>query len=499
MTGRRLLARNTLLNLAGLGVPLVVALAATPPLIRALGVERFGVLTTAWAVIGYFSLFDLGIGRALTHLVAGRVGEGREAEVPPAVWTATVLLLALGAAGGLTVWLLAPWLVEDVFRISPALRGETAGAIRLLAVSLPLVTSTAGLRGVLEAYQRFGAVNAIRLPLGVLTFLGPLAVVPFSRSLVALVGVLVLARMAAWIAHAALSLSAVPALRHLARLDRDVVGALFRYGGWLTVANAASTVMVYMDRFVIGAVVSMAAVAYYVTPYELASRIALVPGALLGVLFPAFATRFAQDPAGAARLFDGAVRLVFVALLPVALALTALAPEGLRLWVGADFAGHATPVLRWITVGVFVNCLALVPATALQGIGRPDLTAKLNVVELPLYLVALWLLLRARGIEGAAMAWTLRAVVDAAVLGLLARRASLVDGASLRRTGALLAGAAPLFAAAALLPALEARTAVLLAGTAVLAGVAWRLLLSDGERALVRSRVRPARPLSGGG
>ena len=64
--GGRTLVRNMIWNLIGQGAPLFVALFAIPLLIKGLGTERFGVLVLAWMVVGYFTLFDLGIGRATT-------------------------------------------------------------------------------------------------------------------------------------------------------------------------------------------------------------------------------------------------------------------------------------------------------------------------------------------------------------------------------------------------------------------------------------------------
>jgi len=82
------LARNSVFNLLGQGIPFLAALVAIPPLIRGLGTDRFGVLTLAWMVIGYFSLFDLGLGRALTQVVAERISAGRDTVAPPLVWAA---------------------------------------------------------------------------------------------------------------------------------------------------------------------------------------------------------------------------------------------------------------------------------------------------------------------------------------------------------------------------------------------------------------------------
>ena len=95
----RLLARNVVWNIIGIGSPMIVGLIAIPFLIDGLGVPRFGVLTLAWMIVGYFSLFDLGLGRALTKLVAERLGAGEFAEIPRLIWTAMALMLVLAWQG----------------------------------------------------------------------------------------------------------------------------------------------------------------------------------------------------------------------------------------------------------------------------------------------------------------------------------------------------------------------------------------------------------------
>src|SRR5215472_10790399 len=91
LTSGRVLARNSVWNLIGFVVPMLVAVFCIPILIRGLGKERFGVLTLAWALIGYASLFDLGLGRALTQFAARKLGLGNEDEIPSLVWTSLLL------------------------------------------------------------------------------------------------------------------------------------------------------------------------------------------------------------------------------------------------------------------------------------------------------------------------------------------------------------------------------------------------------------------------
>jgi len=170
VTDSKVLARNTALNLAGQAVPLVAALVAIPWLIRGLGADRFGVLTLVWATIGYFSLVDLGLGRALIHAVATRLGSSREDELVALGWTALALMFLLGALGAVALAAATPWLVTDLLKIPPTLRAESARSFYLLALALPIVVSTAGLRGIIEAHQHFGLATALRIPLAILSY-----------------------------------------------------------------------------------------------------------------------------------------------------------------------------------------------------------------------------------------------------------------------------------------------------------------------------------------
>src|SRR6266704_2856878 len=125
LTAGRLLARNVIWNLIGNGAPMLVAVISIPILIHGLGKGRFGVLALAWALIGYASLFDLGLGRALTQLVAQKLGAGEEQDIPSLAWTSLLLMLLLGFAGTAFVFLISPWLAGRGLNVPAALQLET--------------------------------------------------------------------------------------------------------------------------------------------------------------------------------------------------------------------------------------------------------------------------------------------------------------------------------------------------------------------------------------
>lgn len=493
LTNGRLLARNMIWNLVGQGVPVIAAFFAIPLLVNGLGIARFGILTLVWASIGYFSLFDLGLGRALTKLVAEKLGQGREHETLTLIWTSLLIMTLLGAAGAALVAVLAPWLVRSALNIPEALRLETVYAFTLLAVSLPLVTSTSGLRGILEAQQRFGPLNVIRTAMGLFTFLGPVLVLPFSRSNVPIVAVLLMGRLITWLVHLLLCLQVMPALRRRIALQRSAVGSLLRFGSWMTVTNVVGPLLSYLDRFLIGALLSVGAVTYYVTPYELVTKLVLIPAAISGVLFPAFATSFAQNRSHMRLIFSLSMKGVIAVLAPLILAIVLLAREGLTLWLGAEFAQNSTYVLQWLAIGAFVTSLSQIPFALVLGAGRPDFTAKLHLIQLPLYLLANWWLIRAYGIGGAAIAGTVRAAVDTVFLFGMTQRV-LLDSAPLMRRLGWVVGGVVLAMVCAILPAgIGVRASFLALALIAFGPIAWYIILIAEERTLMRNSVNAIR------
>ena len=420
LTSGRRLAKSAMWNLFGMGAPLLVALFAIPLLIDGFGKERFGLLAIIWMGVGYFSLFDFGLGRALTKLVAERLGSGDIADLSRLIWTGLIMLSALGFLGGVLVWFFSHAIVSSVLNVEPSLRAEAVTSFRILALGLPVVVLTSALIGILEAYQRFGLIAAIRVPLGVLTFGGPLLTLQFTPSLIWATLALLGSRLFALVAYYLAACSANKALCSPRAPDIADIRPFVSFGGWQTITNIVSPLMTYLDRFVVGALLNLRAVTFYVAPYEAFSRIQILPQALMGVVFPAFSTAAAGDPRRLASLYADSCRFAAFSMLPIAAAAFLFAPEILELWLGQEFAVTSATVVKFLAVGCLTNTLARLPFTALQGTGRPDLVALTHLAELLPYLAVLWWATVHYGIAGAALAWTLRATIDALILNEIA-------------------------------------------------------------------------------
>ncbi len=485
------LARDTVLNMLGQGVPLVLAFFAMPFLTRALGAARFGILSLGWVLLGYFTLFDLGLGRALTKVVSERLDSDRAGEIPSVIWTSLAAMLVLGLVGALATAGASPVLVYHILTVPPELQQETVRAFLVAAVSVPVIIATAGFRGLLEARGRFDLANAVRLPLSAAMLLVPLALLPFTHSLVALFGSLLIVRVCGLIAHAWLAARLFPAVAAHPHVRRDLLRPLLTLGGWMTVSNVLSPIMATFDRFLIGSVESVADVGYYSAPFEAVTKLWLLPLALAGVLFPRFAAPSDEALDGVSPTYRRSIVAMFAALFPMTVAVAAFAPDGLRIWLGPEFAARSTGVVRLLAVGVLLNSVAHVPFAMLQARGRPDLTAKLHLAEVVPYGALLWVLIARFGIAGAAAAWTARVAGDTAALMVMGRRfVPRVAAGWVAPAVVMVVGAT--FLAAAWAPTLGWRSLVtLVAWMLVLPWSTWALLgRADAARALAAVRTR---------
>ncbi len=499
-----LLARNTVLNFIGMAVPLVVAVFSMPFVVKGLGPTRFGILSLSWVVLGYFGLFDLGIGQAATKFVAVALGRNEIERIPRLVWTALGLQVILGFIGGLLCIASIPFLVERVLNVPTELIKETKNVFYMIALSLPIIFGTGSLRGTLSAAQRFDLVNAVKIPSSCLIYFIPALALPFGLQLPVIVFLLVLIRFITSLAYLLLCIKVFPVLMHNFSFDRHMSKPLLNYGGWLTVSSVVNPVLVSLDRFLIGSLLTMAAVAYYTAPSEVVARLYILPGSLVMALFPASSALWGMRAIKELeKLCARSIKYLLLSVGSIAVVLILFASDILGLWLGQDFAQKSTLVFQILVIGILVSSIAQVPYSFIQGMGRPDITAKFHLVETPIYVATAWFLIKSLGITGAALAWTLRVTFDALLLFVVIWKIRLVRSQSFIENGFLWSLGGLSLLAGMTLPALlfdislSARIILIIPAWAMFAIITWRYALDNTDKGLFISLI--SRKTSGAG
>jgi O-antigen/teichoic acid export membrane protein len=344
--------------------------------------------------------------------------------------------------------------------------------------------------GTLEAAQRFELVNGVKVPFYLSSALAPVLGTALGVGLAGIAWMLVAAVGTILVVLSVMCARVFPALRRAPRFHRAEVRELFGFAGWVMVSNAVNPLLTYVERLAIGAIVAIGAVTHYTAPSEVVMRLSLVALCLSDTLFPAFSTLSGQGRVDLLREYASrAVRYLLLVLGPLVVLAVAYAPAILEAWLGPTFPAESALVLRILAIGVLANSIASVPYALVQARGRPDVTAKLHLIELPIHAIAVLVLVSTAGIVGAALAWTLRVVLDAVLLFVATSRLGVLEPGALARgrfASAAFALAVPVIAAIgiAALPLPEwAELAVPVLGGAGAALAAWAFLLDEDDRA----------------
>lgn len=397
----------------GLVIPSLISIPVMGAMARILGIEKFGLFTLAFAVLGYAGIFDAGLTRAVIRSVA--MHRGNSTKIHEVVGTASYAVLFMGLFAAALLWLNAAGLAT-LLTVSAQNFDDAVISFKWLSLAIPPFLLSMIWFSYLEGNERFAELNMIKTFTSSLIAIGPLVAVLIERSLVAAIIGFLLGRILAMLAAYYFCSRDMP--DGVWTYDKKELKELFQFGGWITVSNIVSPLMGYFDRFILANLMGAYRVAFYTAPAEAVARLSIVPGAVARSLFPLLSMQADNSKAQAKLAFWGLLCVCSAIALPVFI----FAKLIMTTWMGPEYGGDAALVLRILLVGFIFNALAQIPFSKIQARGYSKATALIHLVELCPYLVVLYLLTNRYSLLGAAVAWTLRIFIDFVLLQAVSSR-----------------------------------------------------------------------------
>lgn len=372
-------------------------------LARLLLPEDFGLFAIALIALDFLlSITNFGMIPALVQRQDAR------REHYEAAWT---IGLFRALAVGVAIALLAPW--------GAALFGEPEAATLLRVLALrPAIEATASM-GVarLTRELRFGSLALLKLT-------GAAINAGVSIALVGPVGVwaLVAGPLVGALVYAGLSYVVAP-FRPRLRFGGAATGHLARYGRWVLVMAWTAVLGRMLLQMAISRQLGAAALGVYFMAGKLAFLPADISTQVVGsVAFPVF-SRIQDDRRLAERTFRTVLLGLTVLMLPTSLLIFVLAPS-----LTADLLGDnwlpAVPVIRVLALANIAGILGDVVVPFLNGVGRPERSAAMGILQYATLTALAWILAGTYGVTGAAAAW-IPAVAVTQLLGVVLVRREL--------------------------------------------------------------------------
>lgn len=381
------LRRNATYGLLSTVVPTLILLAAYPVLIRHLGVEAVGVYLLATGLSSAWKFIEFGVSAATIKFVSEDLAKGDPRSAADIISASLVYYILIGALGALTLWFIAPWLV-DIFSVSDAMADDAAWTFRLAGVRFAAFFITTVFVSVFKGLHRFEYALAVLSILQFITFGGALlGILVADAGLVdiALIGMAVNIVILIATAFIATALCRAHDIRISAgRPSLSIFHRMITYGFFLAINRITTSLVLLLQRALVAAFLGPAGVTMFSIATMVLQRAHQAYSGLFEFIVPATAA-LSEDLADEAtrRQSERRLRRLYVRAFAIsgglsfsaAAVLYVVAPYLVHLWLDSDIDDDVTLLIRLICPAIAADGLIVPGYHMLNGLGRPYLNS----------------------------------------------------------------------------------------------------------------------------
>lgn len=409
--------RNIIYNALGVFFPLLAAAFAIPYLNSSLTNEGFSLVLIIWAIIGYFSLFDFGIGRALTFSIS-EIDTIYKSKITSFIKGGLLIVIFTSFIGAILVVIFAEYIVGDWYKMSDDIRTESKIALYVSAVAVFPTTITACMRGALEGLNKYLFSNINRSILGVGMFVAPvISIINHGSSLVVISIYLLIIRIFVMF-MAFFQLKNYLFVKSSIEL-KVIIRNLFGYGMWVSLSGVIAPLLLYGDRLFLAGIIGLALIGPYATVQEAIIKLLVIPGSMASALFYEFSSS-KNSLVEIKKMSQNYKKKLSFLMFFIVIIIILFGKNTLSAWISEDFASNAYIPLVFMSIGIFFNSIALIPHTILSSKGEVSFIAKAHLLQLILMIPAVFYFATNYGLIGAAIVWATRPILDYILLNFKA-------------------------------------------------------------------------------
>jgi O-antigen/teichoic acid export membrane protein len=430
-----MLLRNSLWNVSGAALPMVVSLATVPLLIHALGVEGYGIVTLIGSVIGYFSVLDINLSAGSIKYLAQNHAAGDRMRFAETFWFGIMFYGLLGLLGAAAVFFGADLLVGRFFEVSAVAHEATLTAFKIGAFGFALSQTQNYLLVVPQALQRYDRSAQSEAFFGIFVNLASVAAAMAGAGIVGVI----LARV---IVSTTNLLYLIWLIRRF-KLDlgfrwpgKEVRAQLTSFSAYAYLSKIASTLHQHADKLIVGAIGGPVALTFYTVPVTLASRVLGLTYRLSSVIYPRASALAASGRINELRpVYFGVIRYVTYINLAALSVIVLAGDEFLRRWVGEAFVQQGYPVLLLMMTALLLDSLTNIPSMVNDALGHPRITGRFALANGILGVGLVYLGMSVAGIVGAASGHLISSLIISTVFLLFihGRTVPITFGETLRK------------------------------------------------------------------
>lgn len=401
----------------------LILLFATPVLLRSLGVQQYGTWILVNSIAATASGLGGGFGDGAIKYVAMYRGRGDERGAVRSLLAVLAVNCTFGLAAAAVLSLCAPWLIDRVFAVQPALQHTGVVAVRISAGLLVLRFAESVFTSALRGCEQYRAMVVTSVSGRSLATLLAAALALQGQGLVPIFWTSLIVGAASLAIQAWLTSRTLPILASARGLSIGL-GAreVFSFGSFTWMKASLGVLVAYADRLLIAALLGTGPLAFYAICSQLTQPIPAFLASVWNFVFPRLS---AQSASGSWTALRRSYRVsLFISSLLVLIffaGIVVLSNLILGVWIGPARGPQYKTLLVTMAIGNALLALTVVPNYAALALGRAKALAMVNLVAGIASVAALYLLLPRAGLLGAGIAKIITGAIFLSVFSIVRR------------------------------------------------------------------------------
>lgn len=393
-------------NIAGQGLVLLITFAAIKAAFSKLGADALGIIYFTQAMsVTLTSALDLGLGSTTVREIAALSAQGSRG-VTEFVRTASLFYWCLYLALALSIYLVAPFIVARWITLDTLAPDTATSAVRILGAGGLLALPKSLYASVMRGVERMEFNNSIDVVMALVQQGGTVALILTGGSLVKVAWYQSAALGAGIVAYLVLTARFVPYQALVPAVYREVIARNYRYCSRAAAISLFGTVHQQADKVITSRVLPIALFGYYTVAWGLASRVTLITGAIGQAAFPSMTALFnvgAHD--NLSKRYWKLNDIICYGMVPLFMIIPFAAGPLFSLLLQPSAAAVLLLPSALLSLGFYLNSTLLAPHVLSLATNRPGITARLNAYAVCITLPLAVLLVKAYGMNGAALSW----------------------------------------------------------------------------------------------
>lgn len=370
------ISKNSLFNVLGWIVPILVNFVSIPIIVGKLGYDQYGVWVLVMAIMGYFALLDLGVVKGGIRFLAEYNANNDTKRANEVISLGLYTYALIGLIGGGLIFLLTDPVLIPLIKLPDGLQNLARQVLHLASLGFLVTMMQTYLLSLPQALHRFDISNKVDAWNQVLVTTATVIALFLGFGLKSIILIRIVGSLLCCLKLYNILRKSLPYFRLTTRITQGLPKKVFSYSLLSFVGRIGAMAATQLQIILIGSILGTTAVTLFNIPYQLVSRVMNITCRLSTVMFP-IASELNSGEEKLQRLhvlyLTMTKYLFFLSLVQVVM-FSLFSWDILSLWIGRDFADQASFILILVAIGYFFNSLTFLPSQICEGLSHLKVT-----------------------------------------------------------------------------------------------------------------------------